>query len=314
MLPRSPRQGLASSNGWYATMAPPTVSGHMAGASLRCFDGTSSTIAQPALDENIIAIHMGDRKRVERWQEGTHQSWDIPLHAITLMPAYRANRWHTDGVIAYAHLTLGTPLLERLAREEFDREPSELVLLDKVGLIDPLLSELMLALGREFSAPGMRRIYCDSLLTTLGITLLKRYTAVSHGKHSARAGRARFSGGLTGWQLRRVTEHLASSVLRDVGLDELVQITGLSRAQFFRAFHRSTGHTPARYVQQMRMRHAAKLLEEGRSIGEVAQIIGYATSSHFAAVFRKCNGLNPSDWRRVQKLAGCRLSPPLAST
>jgi AraC family transcriptional regulator len=303
MINANAMNGLESPCDWYARMAPPTVSGDLAGASLRCFVGTSPTIEQPALDENVIAIHLGGPKRVERWQGRTHQTWEVPLHAITLMPAFRANRWRTDGVIAYAHLTLGATLLTRLAREEFDRDPGELLLRDKVGIVDPLLSELMLALSREVSAPGMRRIYRDSLLTTLGITVLKQHATLLPSKVPPRAERPKYSGGLTGWQLRRVTEHMATNALRDLSLDELVQITGLSRAQFFRAFKRSTGYTPARYVQQLRMRHAAALLEEGRTISEVANIFGYGNSSHFAAVFRRYNGKNPSDWRRVLKAA-----------
>jgi AraC-like DNA-binding protein len=295
------RHGLTSPCEWYAGMAPPTINGHMAEASLRCFDGTSPTIEQPALDENVIAVHLGAPKRVERWQGRTHQTWDVPLHAITLMPAFRANRWHTEGMISYAHITLGATLLARLAREEFDQDPSELLLLDKVGFVDPLLSELMLALGREFRAPGMRRLYCDSLLTTLGMTVLKRHSTLLHSKTSPPAGRYTYRGGLSGWQLRRVTEHMASNVLHDVSLDELVALTGLSRAQFFRAFQRSTGYTPARYLQQLRMRHAAALLEEGRTISDVAHKVGYSNSGYFAAVFRRFNGTNPSEWRRVQK-------------
>ena len=295
------KNGLESPCRWYARMAPPTVSGHLTGASLRCFAGTSATIEQPALDENVVAVHLGDAKRVERWQGRAHQTWDVPLHAITLMPAFRANRWHTEGVIAYAHLTIGTALLTRFAREEFDREPGELLLLDRVGLIDPLLSELMLALGREINAPGMRRIYCDSLLAALGITLLKRHSTLLHSKGPPRTGHGTYSGGLTGWQLRRVTEYAATNALRNVSLDELVQITGLSRAQFFRAFQRSTGCTPARYVQKLRMRHAAALLEEGRTIEDVTNIVGYVNSSYFAAAFRRYSGMNPSEWRRAQK-------------
>lgn len=296
------QKALASPRDWYARMSPPAVSGHMNGASLRCFEGTSATLEQPALDENVIAIHLGANKRVERWQNGIYHTWDVPLHAITLMPAFRANRWHTEGVISFAHLTIGAALLTRFAREEFDREPGELLLMDKVGLVDPLVSELMLAMGREANAQGLRRLYADSLLAALCITVLKRY-AMPRSKRHPQAQANRFSGGLSGWQLRRVTEHMAANALRDVSLDELVRLTGLSRAQFFRAFQRSTGLTPARYLQQLRMRHAETLLKEGRTINDVAQIVGYGNSSYFAAVFRRYNGTNPSDWRRVQQAA-----------
>jgi AraC family transcriptional regulator len=288
---------------WYARLSRPQVKGELTGAILRCFDGTDPTIEQPALDENIVAIHLGGAKRVNRWQGRMHQTWDVPSQAITLMPAFRANRWHTDGVIAFAHLTLSASLIARLAREEFDRDPGEIALLDKVGIVDPLLSELMLALGREVAEPGLRRIYRDSLLTTLGITVLRRHSSLVRDANSARTGSIA-KGGLTGWQLRRVLDHMAAHMLNDVGLDELVDITGLSRAQFFRAFRKSTGQTPGRQILQLRMQHAANLLEQGRVIDEIAGLFGYSNSSHFAAAFRRYNGANPSEWRRFRKAVG----------
>lgn len=287
---------------WYARLSQPKIAGELTGAFLRCFDGTSPTIEQPALDENIVAIHLGGAKRVNRWQGRTHQTWDVPDHAITLMPAFRANRWHTEGAIAFAHLTLSAGLLARLARDEFDREPREITLLDKVGMADPLLAELMLALGREIAAPGLRRVYRDSLLATFGITLLRRHSTLALGGHRVQVG-SRAKGGLAGWQLRRVLDYMAAHVLSDVGLDELVHLTRLSRAQFFRAFRQSTGQTPARQMLQLRMDHAAMLLEQGRTINDVAGLLGYGNGGHFAAAFRRYHGANPSEWRRFQKAA-----------
>jgi AraC family transcriptional regulator len=231
-----------------------------------------------------------------------HQTWDVPSHAITLMPAFRSNRWHTEGVIAFAHLTLSASLLARLAQDEFDRDPGDTMLLDKVGITDPLLSELMLALGREVAESGLRCMYRDSLVATLGITVLRRHSTLSQGKRCAQPG-GKAKGGLAGWQLRRVLDHMAAHILRDVGLDELVQITGLSRAQFFRAFRASTGQTPALCMQQLRMQQAATLLEQGRTINDVAGLLGYNNGSHFAAAFRRHNGANPSEWRRRRKAA-----------
>ena len=294
---------------WYARMPPPAVTGHLAGATLRCFDGTSPTMEQPALDENVLCVHLGGPKRVSRWQGSRHQTWDVPVHAITVMPAFQGNRWRTDGVIAYAHLTLGTDLLCRWIQEEFDREPGELLLLDRVGVVDPLIAELMLTLAREATASGPRRLYRDSLLTTLGITVLKRHSTLALNGTHAEITRGPARGGLAGWQLRRVIDHMEANATSDVGIDELVRITGLSRAQFFRAFRRSTGDTPARHMQRLRMRNAATLLEQDRTVGEVADTFRYSNRSHFAAAFWRVHGVNPSGWRRMQR-AGPSQSPP----
>jgi len=225
----------------------------------------------------------------------------VPSHAITLMPAFRANRWHTEGVIAYAHLTLGAARLTRLAREEFDREPGELLLLDRVGVADPLIAELMLSLIREATTSGSSRLYRESLLTGLSITVMKRHSTLASNGICAETSRGLIRGGLAGWQLRRVMEHMEANAARDVAVDELVRITGLSRSQFFRAFRRSTGDTPACHMQRLRMRYAGSLLQQGRPVGDVAGLLGYINRSHFSASFSRANGVSPSAWRRMHK-------------
>jgi AraC family transcriptional regulator len=286
---------------WYEHMQSQQVSDRFDGATLRCFDGTSPTIEQPALDENVVAIHLRGPKRVIRWQGSCQQTWDVASHSITFMPAFQANRWQTEGIIAYAHLSLGAEWLARLAREEFDREPRELLLLDRVGVADPLISELMVSLIREATTSKHSRLYRESLLTALSITVLKRYSTLASKGIRADTARGLIRGGLAGWQLRRVKEHMAANVGRDVGVDELVRITGLSRAQFFRAFQHSTGDTPACHMQRLRMHHAGTMLKEGRSVGDVAVRLGYSNRSNFAASFSRVHGVNPAEWRQMRK-------------
>jgi AraC family transcriptional regulator len=298
--------GVVSPMRWYEQLPTPCVTGRFDGATLRRFDGTSPTIEQPALDENVVVIHLGGAKRVTRWQRACQRTWDVPHHAITFMPAFRANRWHTEGIIAYAHLALGTERLTRLAREEFDREPAELLLLDRVGVADPLIAELMISLIREAAGSGTSRLYSESLLTALSITVLKRHSTLTPDGIRAETSRGLMSGGLAGWQLRRVLEHMEANAARDVGVDELVGITGLSRSQFFRAFRRSTGETPAYHMQRLRMRHAGNLLQQGQTVGDVAALLGYSNRSHFSAAFLRVNGTSPSTWRRIQKAASSR--------
>ena len=295
--------GAVSPTHWYERLPTPCITGRFDGATLRRFGGTSPTIEQPALDENVVVIHLGGAKRVTRWQGSCQRTWDVPHHAITFMPAFRANRWHTEGVIAYAHLALGAERLARLAREEFDREPAELLLQDRVGVADPLIAELMISLIREAAISGSSRLYRESLLTALSITVLKRHSTLSPNGILAETARGLMSGGLAGWQLRRVLEHMEANTARDVGVDELVRITGLSRSQFFRAFRRSTGETPAYYMQRLRMRYAETLLQQGQPVGDVAALLGYINRSHFSAAFSRVNGTSPSMWRRMQKAA-----------
>lgn len=80
--------------------------------------------------------------------------------------------------------------------------------------------------------------------------------------------------------------HTIASLARRVGLNECYLKS---------AFRIQTGATFATYLRDLRMRHALALIESGRHrIHDVAQFVGYANPSHFAAAFRKIHGVPPS--------------------
>jgi AraC family transcriptional regulator len=301
--------GAVQSARWYDVLPSPRSTSRLEGAMLRCFDGTAPTVEQPALTENVVAIHLGGAKRVTRWQGSCRQSWDVPLHTFTLMPAFRANRWHTEGVISYAHLTFGAERLAQLACEEFDREPQELLLLDRVAVADPPVASLITSLIAEAATPGGSRLYRESLLAIVAITVLRRYSTLAAGSLSTEAARGVIRGGLAAWQLRRVMEHMEANAARDVGVDELVRMTGLSRSQFFRAFRRSTGETPASHMQRLRMQYAGTLLKQGRNVGDVAALLGYINRSHFSSAFLRANGIGPAEWCRMERAGVPQIIP-----
>ena len=283
---------------WYGGMPQPASAGELTGhleASLRYFDSIPAAIDQPALSQNVVAIHLKGPKRVHRWQSGRAEVWDVAENSLTLMPAFRANRWLTEGPIAFAHLALSPGTLARLADEEFASSPPDLVLQDHVGVVDPLTTQLMLGLLREFAAPAPNSLYRDSLVTALAITILRRYS--TFGTPSAKRPS---SGGLAGWQLRRVVDYMTENMAQDIRLAQIVTLTGLSRAQFFRAFRQSTGASPARYLLSLRMQHARNLLSDpGRTVESVAGAVGYRQSSHFADAFNRSFGITPLAWRRT---------------
>jgi AraC family transcriptional regulator len=74
----------------------------------------------------------------------------------------------------------------------------------------------------------------------------------------------------------------------------------LSPYHFCRAFARSTGLPPHRWIQTRRIEHAkALLVRPEAAILEVAAQVGYENPGHFAKVFRKFVGMTPREFRRA---------------
>lgn len=107
-------------------------------------------------------------------------------------------------------------------------------------------------------------------------------------------------GGLSALHERVLCDFIRAHLAEDIGLDRLAGLVGLSPYHVARAFKRSLGVAPHRYLNQLRIDKAKQMLAAGRlSITETAYAVGFASSSHFATIFRRVTGQTPRDFRRT---------------
>jgi AraC-like DNA-binding protein len=86
---------------------------------------------------------------------------------------------------------------------------------------------------------------------------------------------------------------------RRFGLEELARERGLSQTAFSHFFRARTGLTPARFMTEVRMQEAARLLLTTRwSLDQVAQACGFANGNHFGKVFRRVRQQSAGAYRR----------------
>ncbi len=265
---------------------------------LRRFVGIPPHMAQPALADDILCLHLGGAKRIHRTHDGRSTSHDVAAGALTLMPRQESNRWHTIGPIDFVHLVLDQDQLGRIAVSEFGRERCTFHLGDDVGfrdaLLEPLLGEL-LRLARKGEEGCHGRLYVDSVVTAFTLALLRNRSTITQ---PPAAERSLARGGLGGWRMRRIAEYVDAHFARNIGLEELADLVGLSRAQFFRAFRQSTGLSPARYLERLRVERARPLIASGEELELVAPLVGLASARRLATGFQRCFGVSPTQYRR----------------
>ncbi len=90
-------------------------------------------------------------------------------------------------------------------------------------------------------------------------------------------------------------EHYAEHL----GLEQICRRAGLSKSALLRAFTRSKGVTPYRYLENIRIGRAKKLLEQGASPLEAALQTGFSDQSHFTNYFSRFIGLSPGIYRDI---------------
>ncbi len=80
----------------------------------------------------------------------------------------------------------------------------------------------------------------------------------------------------------------------------LSQKIGLSRAQLFRKIKVITTLTPNEFIQTMRLKRAAQLLEKSNlNITEICYEVGFNYPSHFAKLFQEHFGIQPREYRQI---------------
>lgn len=93
-----------------------------------------------------------------------------------------------------------------------------------------------------------------------------------------------------------------------ISLEQLCEHSNLSKSTLLRAFIKSKGVTPYRYLQSFRISRAKTLLEQGASPLEAALETGFADQSHFTNFFHQYIGLSPAAYRRMFQTSCVQIS------
>lgn len=157
---------------------------------------------------------------------------------------------------------------------------------------DPLIEGIGRALCAELesdSSPG--RLYAESLANALAVHLLRRYSASEQTIRDA-------SSELPRRKLRRAIEFINDNLDRNIALAEIAANVEMSPYHFARLFKHSTGLAPHQYVLKQRIDRAKTLLSEtALPLAEIACRLGFASQSHFTALFRRFTTITPKAYR-----------------
>jgi RpiB/LacA/LacB family sugar-phosphate isomerase len=112
-------------------------------------------------------------------------------------------------------------------------------------------------------------------------------------------------GGLPPRRLQRVLSHVRENIEKELAVNEMAQVVGMSQYYFSKLFKMSTGTTPHQYVMRQRVERAQELLRETHSaLVDIASQVGFETQSHFTSVFRRLVGITPKRYRELRNDVG----------
>ena len=207
----------------------------------------------------------------------------MPPNSLWIQPAGQAFSFHVDTLATWCGVIVQPARLKTLLGSDSAVEPV-------IGLQDPILAPAMQAVCAEvLLGGGSGRKFADAMLAVIGSQLLRLF-----GEANAAP-----AGGITGRQLRLVTDYVDTHLEDDIPVHQLAAIARLSEAHFARAFKQTAGLPPHKYVTDRRLERGKRLLADTtESIAQIAVACGFADQAHFARSFQKAYGSSPSALRK----------------
>ncbi len=183
------------------------------------------------------------------------------------------------------------PLLHRAMEEVFGADAPQVRLRDLSAFMDPELHWMMERVREELMARRASPLRVQGLAQMIATHLARHYAEIPESE----AGTA---SALPGFKLKQITDWIEANLEDDFDLEGLAARAGLSKFHFHRLFKQASGHSPAQYHRNARLKEARRRLRETKaSIITVAMDLGFRSPSHFAQVFRRETGMSPSEFR-----------------
>ncbi len=220
--------------------------------------------------------------------------YDAPVGSLIINPA------DVDSTLAWSetreNLVVAIPpqILSELALQEFGLANVELEP-PAFGTVDPIALGIAQRISVELTGKATpNELYLDSLVTLFSTHLLRTYANNMRQLPSPR-------GGLSAKSARRVEEYLHEHFTEKVHVAELAAVAGISPNHFIVRFAKTFGMPPHRYLINLRLDLAEKLLAEGEiAIAEIAYMAGFSDQSHLATTMKRYRGRTPTELRYMR--------------
>lgn len=105
--------------------------------------------------------------------------------------------------------------------------------------------------------------------------------------------------------LEQVREYMEQHYSEAVTVEDLARLAGMSRYYFMRSFKDRFGQSAMEYLTDIRINRAKQYMEEGGTLSEIAERVGYKDSQYFSSQFNKYVGVPPTIYtaNRSSKIA-----------
>lgn len=99
--------------------------------------------------------------------------------------------------------------------------------------------------------------------------------------------------------LNKISKIVEEQKDRELSVEELSEMVGLSRVHLYRKIKKLTGMSVSEFANSVKLRLSLELLKNsGNSISQIAYEVGFSSPSYFTKCFKELFGISPSDFAK----------------
>lgn len=203
-----------------------------------------------------------------------------------------------DATIESIHVYVRREIVDEVALEMVDGDPSRVNAPSQFVTADPLLKSLMETsiIAAQDDSVGTP-MFADYLSRAIAAQWIRAYTGA---RLRSRIGDS--SGGRNSKALNDAIDYLNDNIDQPISLEDIGRATNRSASHVSRMFTSELGMPPHQYLMRLRVQKARTLLEKtSLSIAEIAYTCGFSHQEHLSRLFRRFTDTTPAAYRRSKR-------------
>lgn len=134
----------------------------------------------------------------------------------------------------------------------------------------------------SYSEAMQRSILCEILILLMRYGIKTECSCVTHSD-----------------KIQEIARHICENYHENITLSDAAKMAYMEETYFSKRFKRLTGFGFCEYLTQIRVKASIKLLAHSDfSISEISEKCGFSSSNYYGDVFKRLNGISPSEYRK----------------
>jgi AraC family transcriptional regulator len=248
--------------------------------------------------DHLLVLHRDGPVQLDSLTDRKIGSRMVPAGAIHLISPGVEFGINLTGMIETVHVYVRRTIIEEVALEMVDGDPSHIEIPSSIVDCDKALHALIDASAYAVEDESIgSSMFADYLSRAIAAQLIRSYS-----KAKLKGGGRSSSSACLSSTLSEAVDYMTAHIDSAINLSDIAKATNRSPSHVARMFRNELGMPPHRYLIQLRVEKARRLLEKtSMSIAEIAYECGFAHQEHLTRLFGRYSGTTPAAFRRSKR-------------